>query len=170
MEWKDIPETNGRYSVSSMGEVRRNPVRQLQSNGVYHVYKMKLLKKQLNNWGYYCVNYIVDGKVVRRCVHRLVAEAFIINTDNKPQVNHIDGDKTNNIVSNLEWVTQKENTVHAFTVLGKKVKRVKCVDTGEIFPSIKIAARMAGVCTATLSEHLYGGSKTCRGKRYVICS
>ena len=168
MEWRDIDETDGRYSVSSMGDVRRNPIKQMQSNGVPHVYKERILKKQLNNWGYYCVNYNINGRIVRRCVHRLVAEAFIPNLDNKPQVNHIDGIKTNNRVDNLEWVTQSENNLHAFNVLDKKVKRVECIDTGEVFRSVKSAAEALGVCLPTLSDHLHGNSKTCRGKRYRI--
>lgn len=168
MEWRDIGETDGRYSVSSMGDVRRNPIEQMQSDGVPHVYREHILKKQLNNWGYYCVNYSINGRMVRRCVHRLVAEAFIPNLDNKPQVNHIDGVKTNNRVDNLEWVTQSENNLHAFNVLNKKVKRVECIDTGEVFRSVKSAAETLGVRPSTLSDHLHGNSKTCRGKRYRI--
>lgn len=168
MEWRDIDETDGRYSVSSMGDVRRNPIEQIQSDGVPHVYREHILKKQLNNWGYYCVNYNINGRMVRRCVHRLVAEAFIPNLDNKPQVNHIDGIKTNNRVDNLEWVTQSENNLHAFNTLNKKVKRVECVDTGEVFRSVKSAAEALGVRPSTLSGHLHGNSKTCCGKRYRI--
>lgn len=51
MEWRDIDETDGRYSVSSMGDVRRNPIEQMQSDGIPHVYREHILKKQLNNWG-----------------------------------------------------------------------------------------------------------------------
>lgn len=166
MIWKDIEETDGRYAVSSTGEVKRNPISQMQSNGVPHVYKERLLKKQLNNWGYYCVNYSANGRLVRRCIHRLVAEAFIDGASDDKQVNHKNGIKTDNRVKNLEWVTPRENTIHAFRVLKRKIKGVECIETGDKYESVKEAADAIGVRAATLSGHLAGDAKTCRGHRY----
>ena len=74
-----------------------------------------MLKQTLNSHGYYCVTITLKNhkqKVVQ--VHRLIAQTFIPNPKNKPQVNHKDGNKLNNDVSNLEWVTVQENIVHAF--------------------------------------------------------
>ena len=87
-------------------------------------------KPQLDSKGYLRVQVYVDGKAVTEKMHRLVARHFIPNPDNKPQVNHIDGDKTNNYVENLGWVTNKENFDHALSnglmdnIFNKKVKRL----------------------------------------------
>jgi hypothetical protein len=70
-----------------------------------------------------CVNLKAHGKQVQRSIHRLVATAFIPNHDNLPEVNHRDGDKSNNCVSNLEWCTRSENLTHAFrTGLNRQLK------------------------------------------------
>ena len=88
----------------------------------------------------------------RTCqVHRLVALCFIPNLDGKPEINHIDGNRSNNAVSNLEWVTGSENMLHNYRVLGRhsnggvKRKMVECVETGEIYESLSDAARKNGV-------------------------
>jgi len=64
--------------------------------------------------GYYSLNLYINNVGHWRYIHRMVAEAYLENPDNKPEVNHIDGVKTNNTVSNLEWVTRQENSLHAY--------------------------------------------------------
>lgn len=103
MEWKHIDTWWG-YSVSDTGEVRRD-----KDN--------KILKQYLQKNGYVCVwlNRGYGNKPVP--VHRLVAEAFIPNTNNKPFVDHIDTNRSNNNVSNLRWATEKENSNNPITLI-----------------------------------------------------
>lgn len=106
--WKSIKGYEGIYEVSNLGNVRNIKPRYkyINPNG--------LLKPVKLNTGYLNVSLINKDKIRKEHrVHRLVAEAFIPNTDNKPQVNHIDSNRANNNVENLEWVTCKENIVHA---------------------------------------------------------
>ena len=102
--WKDIPGYEGRYFASNFGRIK--------SRNIQH--KQDYILSQINGrGGYLIINIIENGKHVQHSVHQLVASAFIPNPENKPQVNHIDGDKKNNRVDNLEWVTAKENVAHA---------------------------------------------------------
>lgn len=106
--WKSIKGYEGIYEVSNLGNVRNIKPR------YKHINPNGLLKPVKLNTGYLGVSLINKDKVRKEHrIHRLVAEAFIPNIDNKPQVNHIDNNRANNSVENLEWVTYKENLVHA---------------------------------------------------------
>jgi hypothetical protein len=97
--WSEIIEDN--YLVSSLGKV-------------YSITKDKLMKTRFDKQGYEVLVLHTKNGAVNRSVHRLVAKAFIPNPCNLPMVNHIDGDKTNNMVCNLEWSTSSRNNQHAF--------------------------------------------------------
>lgn len=73
----------------------------------------RLLSKHLSNKGYYVVSMWLKGKSIKFNLHRLIAELYIPNSENKPQVNHINGNKLDNRIENLEWVTNQENRNHA---------------------------------------------------------
>lgn len=109
--WKIIIETDGNYSVSNTGSVRSN------THYVNHITGKRIVRERImslgnHNQGYKSVNL---GRKGTKLVHRAVAEAFIPNPFNLEFVNHIDGDKHNNNVSNLEWCTRQYNEDHAFS-------------------------------------------------------
>lgn len=123
-EWKPVPNFEGLYEVSNLGRVRsvERKVRSNQRNNHFFAVKQRFLLPDISA-AYYRVTLSKDGKTKRFSVHRLVCEAFLENPENKPFVNHKDGDKLNNTLSNLEWVTQSENCIHALeTGLAKPVK------------------------------------------------
>lgn len=114
--WKDIKNYEGLYQVSSKGRVKALARTVINKNGLEQNYPERYLKFDVtshNNSDYLRVALSQNHKVKKHSVHRLVAEAFIPNIDNKPHVNHLDNDATNNNVSNLEWVTHSENMIHA---------------------------------------------------------
>lgn len=83
-----------------------------ENGEIYSLLRNKILKGRSLK-GYKRVTLMKEGKTIDALVHRLIAQTFLPNPENKPYINHIDGDKTNNSVSNLEWCTQKENVQHA---------------------------------------------------------
>lgn len=152
-EWKDIEGYEGLYQVSNLGRV-------------YSCKSDRILKPSGDK--YLHVALCTNNKPKTTLLHRLVAEAFISNPENKPQVNHIDGDKMNNMVDNLEWTTAQENINHAYKQLNKlanvteahKANEVQCQvfekDTGNLtsFDSIKKAEQYYNVCPHTFSRAL----------------
>ena len=97
--WKDVEDYEGLYQVSNLGRVKSS-------------YTNRILKGRKHTHGYLMVNLYKNSNVSNKMIHRLVAQAFIPNPENKPQVNHVDEDKTNNVVSNIEWMTATENINH----------------------------------------------------------
>lgn len=110
------------YTISSWGKVYKVVSRINYS--LHEAYTidnfLKEVKVETTSKGYLRVPLFKDGKRKWHKVHRLVAQAFIPNPDNKPQVNHIDGNKQNNSVTNLEWVTDEENKLHRKKILVKE--------------------------------------------------
>lgn len=123
----------------------------------------KKLSVQINSRGYLYID-LTKNKVTKKMrIHRLVAMTFIPNTLNLPCVNHKDGNKTNNSVSNLEWCTASENTLHAYRVLGKCRRKTIKVDQYDLsgkflrsFNSYKEAAKAIGVHPTCLSKAATG--------------
>lgn len=162
--WKDIKGYEGYYKISSLGRV--------MSITPYFKKGKHLLTPYLNKKrGYYYVSTQIGGKYKYRknwALHRLVAENFIIRDDNKLEVNHKDGNKLNNKVNNLEWVTKSENSKHAFRnglIPRPKGKRkideitvLKIRMTKQENPNLlhRKIAKMFGLATSTITHILLG--------------
>ena len=116
--WKDIVGFESLYQVSNLGRIKALPKKVynsglLNSNKCF-ISKEKILKPSTISKGYKGITLTKEGKRYPKKVHRLVAMAFIPNPYNKSQINHIDCNKANNCVENLEWCTNGENQKHAF--------------------------------------------------------
>ena len=169
--WKDIQGYKDKYQVSNYGRIKSLSRKIFNGTGSY-ISKEKILKGHVNTNGYIQVE--LQSKPL--LVHRLVAEAFIENPNNKPQINHIDGDKTNNIVNNLEWVTNGENQIHAYKnglskrskEAGKEPKKVCQIDlkTGKvikIYNSISEARKSLNIKKDNISSVCKNKRKSCGG-------
>ena len=114
--WKDIQGYEGHYQVSNLGNVRsldRTVAVNLSKQPERKV-KGRVLRKTINKYGYCCVLLWLNKKSKFSTIHRLVANAFIPNPLDKPQVNHKDSNRSNNYVHNLEWATHSENQKHGY--------------------------------------------------------
>lgn len=173
--WKTIKETEGKYSVSDLGRVRRNEhYTEVKPNNTIIHYKESILKGYKDQDGYVVYHLLgAGGKAIAKKAHRLVAEAFIPNPENLPCVNHKDEDRTNNSKSNLEWCTISYNNnygnrnsklrqssgirVAQYTTDGKLIK---------IWDSMLEASRSFGCKTTTTIRRVckgVKGRKTYRG-------
>jgi hypothetical protein len=144
-EWRDITGYEGFYQVSNLGRIKSLSREVKNNNGSYFT-KEVILNPSKTSKGYLRVNLSKRSARKTMLVHVLVAKAFIPILEGKSQVNHKDGVKTNNVVDNLEWVNNSENIQHSYdTGLNLKSKKVLCINTGEVFNSIREAGRAIGL-------------------------
>lgn len=153
-QWKTVLGLE-KYEISSYGRVRNS------TNG-------RILRGSINSRGYRRYDLSIDGERIVRCGHVLVANAFIPKCDGKHLVNHKDGDRLNNHVSNLEWCTHSENIIHGIYVLGhsttqNKRRRVRCVETGVVYDSILAAAHINNIPDSNIVNCCKGVRKTAKG-------
>lgn len=144
---KDIKNYEGLYGITSCGRV-------------WSYRRQKFLKPRVDKYGYLTVCLSNQGQKKFAKIHRLVAEAYIPNPEEKPQVNHKDENKANNSINNLEWATGKENLTYGTRLerIAKKLgKQVYCVELDRVFDSASQAARELDIDNSAISA-------TCRGK------
>lgn len=155
--WRDIEGFEGLYQVSNLGRVKSS-------------YTNRILKGCKDTDGYLYAGLYKNNIRCCKKIHRLVAQAFIPNAENKPQVNHIDENKTNNNINNLEWMTAKENTNHgtrtermakmrSIPIIAINLKNGESTD----FCSAKECARQLGLDPSNIAKVLKGRYKQTSG-------
>ena len=145
---RDIPGYEGLYAATQDGRI-------------WSYRSKKFLKPSDNGLGYLQVKLSKDGKTKTYKVHRLVAEAFIPNPLNLPQINHKDENRANNALLNLEWCDAAYNSNYS------KAKKVICTENGEIFESIKEAAIKNNVSKSAICKACRGRLKTAAGYHWA---
>jgi len=173
--WKDIKGYEGLYQVSNMGRVKSLERTVTRKNGRKLPVKERILQPTKNFNGYLLVNlYDTSSKLKRISIHRLVCEAFHENPKNKPCVNHIDENKTNNTVCNLEWCTYEENLKHGTrpTRIAKANIKNKSKPVGQyttdgklikVWQSVSEVQRQLGFTKQSISQAARGKQKTAYG-------
>jgi hypothetical protein len=144
---RDIIGYEGLYAVTSCGKVWSYKSKKF----------LKLVKKKN---GYFKVNLYKDRKSKSFLVHRLVAEAYIPNPGSLETVDHIDGNKEHNYINNLQWMTQKDNSCKTNGI------KVKCLETGKVFKSSRIAAKEMSLDNSGISKVCRGEQKTTKGYHF----
>lgn len=158
--WKDIQGFEGLYQVSNTGKVKSLERTRLGKNGCFIKVKDRILKQRKCK-GYFKVT-LCKGNITKGFqVQRLVAKAFIDNPNNFPCVNHKDENKENNCVENLEWCDYKYNANYGTAIkrsaekrknLSTISKKVICLETNTIYPSISEAERLTGIANTHISS------------------
>ena len=137
---------------------------------IYNKKRERFLNPYKDSHGYFRIDLYKDKKGYTKKVHRLLCEAFIPNQNNLPEVNHIDGNKANNNISNLEWCDRFFNIQHAYRtgLLSVPCTPLYDLQTGEMYSSTREAAEALGINYATLRSYIGGKCKNKTSLRKVI--
>ena len=168
--WKDIHEYEGLYQVSNTGKVKSvSHYTRNNRNGGLRMTVGKILSQYKMPNGYRQVQLSKNEIREKKYVHRLVAENFIQNVNNLSDVNHIDGNKDNNSISNLEWCSHKDNQKHMIeNHMTKKATPVICKETGKMYHSMSEAEKDTGICRKTIKK-LCASGETFKGLSWRFC-
>ncbi len=132
--WKDLPGYEGIYKISNLGNVKSLArIIKREKVGDFNR-KERILNQYIISAGYYCIKIVNNQKSEHFRIHRLIALLFIPNPENKPEVNHINGIRTDNCIENLEWVNERENCCHGNNTKNKSSEFVGvsfCKQTGK---------------------------------------
>lgn len=163
--WKEVQDFNILYEVSNHGRVRTKYRRGGNGGGSYGE-KYRILTPRDNGNGYLCFKWNSGDKHKTAYVHRLVANAFVENSNGYSEINHLDENKKNNFAENLEWTTHKNNCRHGTRNerAGEKHKKaVICIETNKQYKSLSEAAQDNCVKLSALNNCLKGRAKTSGG-------
>jgi hypothetical protein len=178
--WRDVIGYEGFYKVSNLGRIKSIDRIIPHSHSGCMTFKERIIKPAKNKGGYLIVILNKRGKTIAKTLHRLIAISFINNDEKKPQINHLNGDKLDNCVNNLEWCTQSENQIHAFKLglnkgshkglFGEFHNRSKKVDQYDLnnnyiktYFGISEAERMTRINLRCISNVCLGKQKTAGG-------
>lgn len=184
--WKDIIDFEGLYKISNIGRVKSLTRYVKHSRGGKMILHGRILKQIEKTNGYMLVGLNKNSKGYKKHVHRLVAEAFIPNPYNKPQVNHKDLNKKNNTLNNLEWVSSSENIKHSYkngnrkspkSMLGKfgkdhhlSISVVQLTKLNEFIKSydgVRVAERNTNIDRSCIIKACKGIQKTAGGYKWM---
>ena len=165
-EWRDVVGYEGRYQVSSMGRVKSLE----RKDRIGRTIRERILKPNVAGGGYLKVDLCAGGKRKKSFAHRLVCQAFHENPDNKPEVNHVNEDKTDNRACNLEWCTAKENS--NFGTRNERVGKALSKPVGQytldgdlvkVWQSTNEVQRQTGFIQGNICKVANGNRKTAYG-------
>lgn len=167
-EWAAINGYEGYYEVSNLGRVKR--LANLLKNG--RLKQERMLTRSKNTSGYLSVQLCVNGSVKSKLVHRLVSEAFIPTVNGKNEVNHLDENKENNCVENLEWCNRKENVNYGTANARRRKKILSVSSNGKevVFDSVSEAANVLKIKQPPISMVLHLKRRQYRGYRFYFCN
>jgi len=177
--WKDVVDYEGMYQVSNLGRVKSlSRLRKSFNDSVCKVQE-RILKFKIDRYGYKVSTLTKNSKLKSITIHRLVAKVFLPNPNNYPQINHINGNKLDNTVSNLEWCDNSHNMKECYrlglikpkkskdNVLSKKVAKIKDGEIIKIYDCIVDASKDNNLGKTAICNCLNGRSKTSSGYNWI---
>ena len=164
--WKPLYGFENRYLINKDGVIKSICRKHLNKIGRLHVAKECEIKKRIGRGGYWTVKLTSDSRLGTQNLHRLLATTFIENPENKPYVNHKNGDKLDNWLGNLEWVTPSENQLHAIKLKLCKPPHLNSIPvkdrcTGRTYPSMKAFSKATSIPYAKVKQMLRRNTGTC---------